>query len=83
VVFEKDRRGNVVKPRYELVSTHTARRTAITNLYLTGLFDTFQMMHVSGHRTNQSFIEYIRLSSDEIAETITKALEKRAVQVEF
>jgi len=83
VVFEKDRRGNVVKPRYELVSTHTARRTAITNLYLTGLFDTFQMMHVSGHKTNQSFIEYIRLSSDEIAETITKALEKRAVQVEF
>jgi integrase len=70
VTFERDSKGNVVKPRYELVSSHTARRSGITNLYLTGKFDTFQMMSISGHRDMKTFTEYIKLSSDEIADGI-------------
>jgi integrase len=70
VTFERDSKGNVIKPRYELVSSHTARRSGITNLYLTGKFDTFQMMSISGHRDMKTFTEYIKLSSDEIADGI-------------
>lgn len=36
VSFERDNKENVIKPRYELVSSHTARRSGITNLYLSG-----------------------------------------------
>jgi len=70
VSFKRDEAGRVVKPRYELVSSHTARRTGITNLYLTGKFDVFQMMHVSGHKEAKTFREYIKLSGDEMAEQI-------------
>ena len=47
VSFERDNKENVIKPRYELVSSHTARRSGITNLYLSGNFDTYQMMSIS------------------------------------
>ena len=77
VSFTRDTKGHVVKPRYDLVSSHTARRSGITNLYLTGLFDSFQMMSVSGHKDEKTFNEYIKLSSDEIADAIAKKLEER------
>lgn len=77
VSYIRDAKGYVVKPRYELVSSHTARRSGITNLYLTGLFDSFQMMSVSGHKDEKTFNEYIKLSSDEIADAIAKKLEER------
>ena len=67
VSFERDNKENVIKPRYELVSSHTARRSGITNLYLSGNFDTYQMMSISGHRDEKTFYEYIKLSSDEVA----------------
>ncbi|RHC77400.1 phage integrase SAM-like domain-containing protein, partial [Parabacteroides merdae] len=68
VSFERDNKENVIKPRYELVSSHTARRSGITNLYLSGNFDTYQMMSISGHRDEKTFYEYIKLSSDEVAD---------------
>lgn len=72
IKFERDTKGYVVKPRYELVTTHTARRTGITLLYLSGLFDTIQMMSISGHKTEKTFLDYIKLSSDELADMIAK-----------
>lgn len=77
VSFMRDEKGYVIKPRYDLVSSHTARRSGITNLYLTGLFDELQMMSVSGHKDAKTFNEYIKLSSDEIADAIAKKLEER------
>ena len=74
VTFMRDAKGYVVKPRYDLVSSHTARRSGITNLYLTGLFDEVQMMSVSGHKDAKTFREYVKLSSDEIADAIAKKL---------
>ncbi|MBR1801387.1 MAG: phage integrase SAM-like domain-containing protein [Bacteroidaceae bacterium] len=74
VTFKRDEAGRVVKPRYELVTSHTARRTGITNLYLTGKFDIYQMMHVSGHKEAKTFREYIKLSGDEMAEQIAEKM---------
>lgn len=76
VSFERDNKGYVIKPRYELVSSHTARRSGITNLYLSGNFDTYQMMSISGHRDEKTFYEYIKLSSDEVADSIAPKKEE-------
>lgn len=57
-------------PRYNCVTTHTARRSGITNMYLTHKYTILQMMHVSGHKTQKTFMDYIKLSSDEIADEI-------------
>ena len=64
--------GDVIKYRYDLVTSHTARRSEITNFY--GLFDTVQMMSISGHKDQRTLFDYIKLSSDEIADKIMEKL---------
>ena len=44
--------GDIIKYRYGLVTSHTAHRSGITNLYLTGLFNTVQIMSISGYKAN-------------------------------
>lgn len=59
-------------PRYDCVTTHTARRSGITSMYLSHKFTIVQMMHVSGHKTQKTFMDYIKLSSEEIADEIAR-----------
>ena len=68
--FEFDESGRVVKPRWELGTCHTARRTCITNMYLSGIYKTRQIMNVSGHKKEETFMKYIRLSLDEKADEV-------------
>ena len=70
--IERDKSGNAVKPRYECVTSHTARRTGITRLYNTGLFTDFEMMAISGHRDVKVFRDYIKLSAEEMADRISE-----------
>ena len=70
--FERDAKGYVIKPRYEMVSTHTARRSCITNLYLSNRFTISQLMSISGHKSEKAFNEYICCSSEEIADAIAE-----------
>ena len=46
----------------------------IINLYLTGLFDIVQIMSISGHKDQRTIFDYIKLSSDEIADKIMEKL---------
>lgn len=75
VKYERDEKGYVIKPRYELITTHTARRSCITNLYLKNIFTIAQLMSISGHKSESSFYEYICCSSDEIADRIAEIAE--------
>lgn len=75
---ETDLNGNVIVPRYECVTSHTARRTGITNMYLSHRYTILQMMHVSGHKTQKTFMDYIKPSSEEIAEEMKLADELEA-----
>lgn len=70
--YERDEKGNTVMPRWQLVSSHTARRTGITLMYLSHKYDILQMMSVSGHKNTETFKAYIRLSSDEIADEMSR-----------
>ena len=72
--FMRNEDGDVIKYCYDLVSSHTAHRSGITNLYLTGLFDTVQMMSISGHKDQRTFFDYIKLSSDGISGRIMEKL---------
>lgn len=68
--FEINDKGEHLVTRANSVTTHTARRSGITNMYLSHKFTIVQMMHVSGHKTQKTFMDYIKLSSDEIADEI-------------
>lgn len=76
LTVERNSKGEVVMLRYNCVTFHTARRSGITNMYLSHKYTIVQMMHVSGHKTQKTFMDYIssacrllskKLSSDEIA----------------
>lgn len=71
-LFEYDDEGCPIKARWEMVSLHTARRTFITNVYLSGKFSVEFMMKLSGHKKYDTFKRYVRLSLDEYADDIAK-----------
>lgn len=73
-LFEYDSHGNVYKPRWSLVCSHTARRTCITNMVLSGKWNLQQMMKISGHKKEETFNKYVKLSLDEIADDIATSV---------
>jgi len=56
-------------PKWELITTHTARRSFATNLYKNG-YPTIGIMQITGHRTEKSFMKYIKVSHEENAEKL-------------
>ena len=59
--------GNVIKYKWELIVTHTGRRTCATNMYLSKKYTTREMMLVTGHKKEENFMKYIKLGLDEEA----------------
>jgi len=55
----------------DLVSSHTARRSFATNYYLQG-FPTIDLMKITGHRTERSFLKYIRVSKLDTAKRLSE-----------
>lgn len=62
--------------KWEMVSSHTARRSFCTNEYLNGT-PTLTIMAVSGHETESAFLKYIKVSPKEHAEKMMHLWEKR------
>lgn len=54
------------KPCLDLVTSHTARRSFATNAYLAGL-PPISIMKITGHKTESSFMKYIKISEKENA----------------
>ncbi len=69
-LYEYDEQGCPVKAKWELVASHTARRSCITNMYLSKKFSVQQMMSISGHKTESMFYKYVKLSLDEYADNV-------------
>ncbi|MBI9040229.1 tyrosine-type recombinase/integrase [Lutibacter sp.] len=55
--------------KYDLISSHTARRSFCTNAYKSGM-PTIDIMAISGHKTEKVFYNYIKVNNIERAEKI-------------
>jgi integrase len=67
------RGGRIVtetKEKWQLVSSHTARRSGATNLYNTGRIRIQDLMQCTGHKTEKSFMRYIKTTHEEMANNI-------------
>lgn len=66
--------GNVeskIIPKWKLISSHTARRSFATNMYLAKTdAPVYQIMLVTGHRTEEAFFRYIRIGKEENAKRL-------------
>lgn len=59
----------VSKPKYDWITTHTARRSFCTNEFLAGT-PVKLIMNISGHKKEKDFYRYIRISPEEAAQKI-------------
>lgn len=69
VNVSKKKNGNIIhtkKKKWELITTHTARRSFATNLYLARV-PMKSIMLMTGHRTEKSFLGYVRVTAEENA----------------
>ena len=55
--------------KYELLVTHTGRRSFATNLYKSGL-SSITIMKITGHRTERAFLTYIKVTPNENAKLL-------------
>lgn len=58
---------SITMPKYDLITSHTGRRSFCTNMYKRGL-PTLMIMSISGHKTEKSFLKYIKVRQEEHAE---------------
>jgi integrase len=57
------------KPKFQLLTTHTARRSFATNLHLDGV-PSYTIMKITGHRTEKAFLRYIKITPQESAKIL-------------
>ncbi len=57
------------RPKWQAVTAHTARRSFATNMYKRG-FPTLAIMAITGHKTEKSFLTYIKVSEAENAKMV-------------
>jgi integrase len=73
VIIKKTSGNNTLETvarKYELISTHTARRSFATNAYKEGV-PSIAIMKITGHRSEKAFLKYIKISKEENAERLS------------
>ncbi len=71
---ETNRKEKGMYPKYELVSTHTARRSFASNLY--GHMSNLEIMAITGHKNESVFLSYIKISKKQHALKLKDHYEK-------
>ena len=58
--------ANLTEPKYNLCTSHTARRSFATNAFLADV-PVISIMKITGHKTESAFMKYIKMSSKDNA----------------
>jgi integrase len=65
-----------ISEKWQMVSTHTARRSFATNMYLLGI-PALTIMQITGHRTEKAFMRYIKLDREQHAKVMALHWQKQ------
>ena len=71
----------IVMPKYEFISSHTARRSFATNEFKAGVLTIGEIMSITGHKTEKSFYKYIREKPRESAERVQAKWEANEIEI--
>lgn len=75
-LYDRNDRGQVTRPKWDIITGHSARRSGITQLYERHALSTRQIMNISGHSTETIFEHYIKTGADDEAMSTAKALKQ-------
>lgn len=64
-----------VHKKYNLIKTHTARRSGATNLFKMG-YAPLEIMKITGHTSEATFMKYIKVSKEENAEMMMQKIKQ-------
>lgn len=70
-------RKTIKVPFYQLITTHTARRSFATNMYRIYKLPPATIMKVTGHKSEAVFFKYIRITPEENAQMILDAVMRK------
>ena len=83
ITLEKNRGGRIEKQSkalHELLTTHTARRSFASNMFRLGV-PSMIIMAVTGHRSEASFMKYIKVTPREKAAIMAEIWQRQAMKV--
>lgn len=63
-------------PKYKIISTHTARRSFVTNMYIKGVPSQY-IMRITGHKSEKTFMQYLSLSNIDTAILLSKKIDNK------
>ncbi len=69
------KKTTTVYEKWQLVSSHTGRRSFATNLYKSG-FPSISIMQITGHKTETAFLKYIKVTPEEHARLLAEHWKK-------
>lgn len=75
----KNTKGNIINesttPLYSLITSHCCPRSYATNMFKAGV-PPMLIMSATGHKTETSFLKYIRANNDDKAKLLADTLKK-------
>ncbi len=66
---------NFTKPKYDLITSHTARKTFTTNSLIRGMNETI-VKKITGHKKDENFRRYVKLADDLVKQASNDAWDK-------
>lgn len=82
VSFQRTEGGRTVSheaQKWRLITAHTARRTFATNMYKRG-FPLLAIMKLTGHKSEKTFLKYIKIDEDQNALFIMKMAKESGIR---
>jgi integrase len=76
LLYKRDSSGEIIRQRWELITCHTSRRSQVTNMFDSGIYDVKDIMSVSGHSTIRNFERYLKRDAVSQAESLAEKARK-------
>ncbi|AWX44836.1 hypothetical protein HME9304_01841 [Flagellimonas maritima] len=69
------KRIDTTRPKYALITSHTARKTFVTNSLILGMSDKV-VKNITGHKDEASFMKYVKIAEDFKANEMSRTWDK-------
>jgi integrase len=66
LISKGNRKIQYAMPKYQLITSHTARRSFATNAFFANV-PNISIMQITGHTTEKAFMRYVRVSGEDNA----------------
>lgn len=65
------------KPLFKCISSHTARRSFATNLFLERKLKVQEIMQITGHKSERTFMNYVKVTNEQTAELMNEHIKRK------